>query len=207
MTALVVTAVTNFILAGQVLFFAGWLLGRKQTIGSAAWLWGLTMALLGLSALLGGIDHGFVEPQGDTAGRLIFQRSYWGVLGLMTFCLLLTISRQFFPASMQTPVLILGIVQLIVFLILEIALGQFLVIILNYAPIMLLFLIMHLIGLKSSSGSWQMIVGIVVMFVASALQALGIDTFSPLDRNGLYHIVAMVGATFLFWGGLLLKTG
>lgn len=204
MAPLAVTAVTNFILASEVFLLAGLLLGRKQLVGSAAWLWGMVLVWLGLGALLGGIDHGFIEPLGETPAWVIFQRSYWGVLGLMTLFVLLTTSRQFFPARVQGPILALGLVQLVVYLALEILLGDFLVVILNYAPIMVLFLVFNLIGLKAGTGSWTMIAGVIIMSIASALQALGVDTFSPVDRNGLYHIVAMVGVAFLYWGGLRL---
>jgi len=51
-----------------------------------------------------------------------------------------------------------------------------------------------------------MIAGIIILFVAAAIQASGFDQFTPLDHNGVYHIVSMVGVFFLYLGGRSLKT-
>ena len=49
------------------------------------------------------------------------------------------------------------------------------------------------------------IVGVVVLLVATAMQVARVDTFYPLDHDGLYHVIAMAGAPFLYWGGQRLK--
>jgi hypothetical protein len=66
---------------------------------------------------------------------------------------------------------------------------------------MVLLLVMNLIGLKNGTGSWVMIAGILILFAASAIQELGVDVFSPLDRNGLYHLISMAGVVLVFLGG------
>ena len=83
---------------------------------------------------------------------------------------------------------------------------NFLVVILNYAPVMILFLILNFVGLFSQNGSGIMIIGLLLSFVASVVQALGVDWFSPLDGDGLYHVILMVSVFFLYRGGLLLKS-
>ncbi len=97
MTALAVTAVTNFILACETFLFTGMLVKTERTSRSAAWFWTWALGLLGLGALLGGIDHGFVEPLGGAA-RYLLQRVNWLVLGGATFCVLMTTS-SLWPAS------------------------------------------------------------------------------------------------------------
>src|ERR1035437_3972672 len=42
--------------------------------------------------------------------------------------------------------------------------------------------------------------------VASGIQAASVDVFSPLDRNGLYHLLSMVGVAFLYLGGMQFRT-
>jgi hypothetical protein len=71
---------------------------------------------------------------------------------------------------------------------------------------MLLLLVMSLTGLRSRRGSPQMVAGILILFAASGIQAAGVDVFSPLDRNGLYHLLSMVGVAFLYFGGTQLRT-
>ena len=65
---------------------------------------------------------------------------------------------------------------------------------------------MSFIGLRSGRGSPQMIVGILILFSASGIQAAGVDVFTPLDRNGVYHLVSMIGVAFMYFGGVQLKT-
>lgn len=204
MTALAVTAITNFILACETFLFTGMLVKTEKAPRSAAWFWTWALGLLGLGALLGGIDHGFVEPLGGAA-RYPLERINWLVLGGTAFCALMATSRQFFPGRIQRIVTIVGVLQLGILIVLVFAVGDFLVVILNYAPVMLLLLVYSLLGLRTGTGSWSMILSLLILAVASAVQALGVDTFSPLDRNGLYHVIAMAGVVFLYLGGLELK--
>ena len=83
--------------------------------------------------------------------------------------------------------------------------GSFGVVVLNYAPVMLLLLGLSIAGLASGKGSWQMIVGILIAFAASAVQALGVNVLAPLDRNSLYHLGIMLAVVFLYLGGLRLE--
>ena len=204
MTALAVTAITNFILACETFLFTGMLVKTEKAPQSASWFWTWALGLLGLSALLGGIDHGFVEPL-EGAACYPLQRINWLALGGTTFCALMTTSRQFFPRNIQRVVTVLGVLQLLAFAVLVFAVGDFLVVILNYAPVILLLLVCSLLGLRSGTGTWPMVSGLVILVLASAIQALGVDTLSPLDRNGLYHVISMVGVVFLYLGGLQLK--
>jgi hypothetical protein len=199
LTALAVTAITDFVLAGEVLFLAGLMAGIRKARFSAAWYWAGTMLLLGLGALLGGIDHGFFGPAG--LPRYFIQRANWIVLGGMTFCLLMATAKQFFSPAIERVFLIAGIIQFTADTMAVLTIDSFLDVILNYLPVIVLLLVMSCIG-----GSWHMIAGIVIQFAASAIQAIGVDALSPLDHNGLYHVVSMVSVVFLYLGGKRLKT-
>jgi hypothetical protein len=203
MNAVAITSITDFILAGEVLYLAGMFVQTPKARFSAAWFWSGVMILLGLAALIGGIDHGFVEAQGPS--RYFIQCSNWILLGAMTFLLLMTTAVQFFPRR-EPLFLALGLVQLSAYSILVLLFDSYLVVILNYAPVMLFLLAMSFIGLRDGTGSWTMIAGILIILAASAVQALGIDAFSPLDRNGLYHVISMVGVLVLYLGGRKLRT-
>lgn len=204
MTALAVTAITNFLLACEAFFLAGLLVHRRSARFSAAWFWGGMMTLLGLSALLGGIDHGFFEAEG--LPRYGIQRSNWLVIGGVTFFLLMTTAMQFFGRRARKILTIAGIVQGVVYAGAVLAIEDFAVVIVNYVPVLVLMLVMNVVGLKNRTGSWPMIAGIVILFVASAIQAAGVDVFDPLRASGLYHVVSMVALVFLYRGGLRLRT-
>ncbi len=204
MTDLAITSITNFLLASLVFFLAGMIVQVPKERFSAAWFWGFAMTMVGLGALLGGIDHGFFEISG--LPRYAIQRADWVVLGLVTFGVLMTTASQFFSRLVFRGFLVFGVSQWAVYSIIALFVDSFLVVIINYAPVMIFLLVMSALGLKSGSGSRPMITGIVILFIASGIQAAGMDTFSPVDRNGLYHLVSMVGVYFLYLGGRKLKT-
>lgn len=171
---------------------------------SAAWYWSVSMLLLGVAALLGGIDHGFIEPAG--LSRAWIQRLTWGVLGIMTYTIVQTIAAQFFYGKAAILISRAGMVQLLLYLLAVLGLDAFLIAVLNYAPVMLWFLCLNAMRLGDGRGSWQMVAGTCLIFLASTVQALGIDMLSPVDHNGLYHLISMPAVLLLFYGGRRLAT-
>ena len=132
MDTLAITSITNFILAGELFFLAGLMVRTPKARFSAAWFWAGAMLALATSALLGGIDHGFVEPAG--LDRYWIQRPNWLVMGGMTFCTLMATARQFLPPRWQRIVFVLALVQLAVYAGAVLLVGDFRVVIVSYAP-------------------------------------------------------------------------
>jgi hypothetical protein len=202
MKAWEVTSITNFVAAGEAFLAAGFLLGRVPLSASAACFWALALLFLALGLLIGGIDHGFFEQKGDSRSRMIMQKATWICVGLTTFFTLLTALYRFAPAGWRASIIILGLVQFLIFCFFAIRIHKYLVVIINYAPVLLILLVLNIIGLSSGAGSGWFIGGILISILASAFQALGVDRFTPLDRNGLYHVVLMGAVAILFIGGL-----
>jgi hypothetical protein len=202
--ALAVTAITDFMLAGEAFFFAGMLAGRVYGLLSAEGYWAGVLFFLAASALAGGVDHGFLEPYGETALRVFMKRLTWIMIAALTLVAALSMCGRFLSGAIATVVSIAALVQFAVFCGLIFARDDFLVVVLNSAPVMLVLLVLNIAGLGNGSGSWQMIAGLLLSFVASGLQALGVDILHPLDRNGLYHVVLMTAVPFLYLGGLRL---
>jgi hypothetical protein len=203
MTAQTITSITDFLMAAEVFFLAGRMSRMPKARFSAAWYFSGVLLLLAVAALLGGIDHGFFEPA--NLPRYVIQRSDWIVLGGVTLCLLMTTAKQFFPPRLQRAALIVAVVQFALNTAAVLAIDSFLDVILNYVPVMLLLLAVSWMGQQSGKGSPQMVAGILILFAASGIQAAGVDVFSPLDRNGVYHLVSMVGVGFLYLGGVRLR--
>jgi len=203
MTVLALTSVTNFLLAGEVLFLAGMAVRGPKTRFSAAWYWAWFLFLLGAAALIGGIDHGFFEP--THVPRYAIQRFTWLLLAAMTFALLMTVVRQFFPERWQRILRYIALIHLAAFTIAILMVDNFLVVVVNYAPVLLLFLVMNLRGIGCGAGSWDLAAGLLILAAASVVQALGVDSLSPLDHNGLYHLISMIGVVFLYRGGRRLR--
>ncbi len=99
MKAWEVTAMTNFIAAGEAFLAAGFLLGRAPLAASASGFWALTLLFLAAGLLAGGINHGFFEQKPDPRGSRIMQKVTWICAGVTTFFTLLTALYQFAPAE------------------------------------------------------------------------------------------------------------
>jgi hypothetical protein len=203
MNASAVTSITNFLLASEVFFFAGRLAQNPKARFSAAWFWSGMMLLLGSATLIGGIDHGFF--QGSDLPRTCIQRLTWIFLGAMTFFLLMTIATQFFTRPVRRFFLIFGIAQFAGAAVAVLLIASYGVVILNYAPVMLLLLVLCLKDLKGNPGFRKLVAGILILFTASAIQRSSITAFAPLDQNGLYHLISMVGIVYLYLGGKNLR--
>lgn len=46
-----------------------------------------------------------------------------------------------------------------------------------------------------------MVIGIIVVLVATVVQVLEVDALEPLSGDGFYHVIAMAGVPFLYRGG------
>lgn len=204
MTALQVTALTDFLLACLAFFCAGALAAHPAMARSAAWYWRGAMFFLALAALLGGTDHGFVEPAGMS--RIPIQRITWAVLGLMTTAALLTLGAQFLGPERQRLLRRLALLQLLAYAVALVVFDNFLVVVVNYLPVILALLAFNIHGLRRGNGHWPTVIGILLLLLASAAQALGIDAFSPINEDGLYHLISMPAVILLYVGGRRLKT-
>ena len=198
MTVLAVTSITNILLASLVFFLAGRMSWIPKVRFSAAWYFTGVLLLLGVAALIGAVDHGFFEPA--NMPRYFIQRADWIVLGGVSFCLLMTAAKQFFDPRFHKILLIVAVVQFVVDSAAVLLVDSFLDVILNYAPVMLLLLAMSI-----KTRSIHLTAGLLILSVASTIQAMGWDALSPLDHNGVYHVVSMLGVVFLYFGGLTLK--
>jgi hypothetical protein len=205
MNALFFTSITNFILACEAFFLTGMLFARPKSRFSAAWFWQAALLALSVSALIGGIDHGFFEVSGQTPVRKVIEHGNWFILGLLTLLAFLTTAKQFLNGRTRRAAYVLAAVQLAVFTGLDLTVDSFLIVIANYVPVMLLLLVLSAIGLKSAKGSPAMIAGIALAFIASIVQTLGVDIFSPFNRDSLYHTGMFIALIFMYLGGTKLN--
>jgi hypothetical protein len=197
-TVLAVTSITNILLASLVFFLSGRMSRIPKVRFSAAWYFTGVLLLLGVAALIGALDHGFFEPA--NMPRYFIQRADWIVLGGVSFCLLMTTAKQFFDPRFHKILLIVALVQFVADSAAVLLVDSFLDVILNYAPVMLLMLAMSI-----KARSIHLAAGLLILSAASAIQAMGWDALSPLDHNGVYHVVSMLGVVFLYFGGVRLK--
>jgi hypothetical protein len=199
------TAITNFLWASELFLFSGLMLGQRWPRDSAAFLWALAMLAMGVSAFIGGVDHGFFEPKTPAVSRALVQKATWLAIGVLTVLIVLTLARQFAPPGWFRFAFGLALAHFAVFAYAALRSDSFAVVIISYAPVMAAMLVLNVTGTRHGPGSWQMALGVVLGIVATLAQALGVDILSPVDRNGLYHVILMVAAVFFFLGGSRLK--
>jgi hypothetical protein len=199
------TAITNFIVAAELFFLAGMFVKRNHAPLSASGLWAGAIFLMATSMLIGGVDHGFVESQFPNVINPL-TRLNWTITGVMTWMVFAATARQFFKPATASILLWLASIQFIIYVVVMFISSDFLVVIINYAPVLIFLLVCTLLGIKHGTGRWSMVAGIVIAFIASGLQAANVDIFSPLDHDGLYHVVLFAAAIFLYRGGYQFKT-
>ncbi len=205
LTPLALTSITNFLLASEAFFLAGLFFAIPKMPRSAAWYWQWALLLLSTSALLGGIDHGFFEVFGQIPVRKVIEHTNWILIGGMTLSVFLAATEQFGRPAWKRNLTILAGLQFGIYVIISLLIDNFLVVMANYAPVMLWLLIGSFLGLKSGNGTWALNIGIIASFIASGIQAAGLDLFTPFDRNSLYHFGMMIAVFFLYQGGKSLK--
>jgi hypothetical protein len=199
MTDLAVSALTDVILACMMFFLAG-LSFNGVTRGTAACSWAVTMVLMGASSMLGAIDHGFYESINHPAHGTLLIVTRW-VIVLASLGMLISTARQFLPRGWRKVVLGLGVVGALVTMV-GIALSEnFLIVIASYSVVLLLTLGLHLAGLRSGRGSWEMCAAILVSIGASLMGPLGYTGPEWLGLYGTYHVVLMPAGILFYLAG------
>ncbi len=197
------TAVTDMLLAFLALgcsLFLFWL-GRSDPW--KANLWAVTLGLLAVSGLLGGVAHGIKLPA--AASRWLWHLLYL-ILGLVVglfgvgvlydlgglviarwaLPLMITISLLFFGATLIKP-------------------DSFIIFTLYQTAAMLMALLIYggLAITGQLAGAGLMALGVLVTLIAGAIQATQRVSFTLIwnfDHNSVYHLVQMAGVVLLTIG-------
>jgi len=181
---------------------SGLLIARPKTARSAIWYWQFALVALAFAALIGGTSRAFFAGRDQAATLALMVRAVWLLVGLLTLFAFLTAAEQFLEPPWRGWARVVAALQFAAFVPMALLLDNFLVVIGNYVPVMLLFLFLNVRARARGTGTWAMSIGIAAAFAASAMSAAGVDTFTPLDRNGLYHVGMMVAVLFFYRGGL-----
>jgi Family of unknown function (DUF6962) len=197
------TSVTDFLLAAE-LFILGFLLICAETGQISVMLWALSFFSLAISALTGGIFHGF------TKHLSLWRTTAIAILATIGFMIAAGIFSSFsglFRALLlpiaETPILILLI-------------GAFFrekaSLIVNESTFrigLLWVLLATLFGFEllrggPAAGHW-ILAGSLITVAGIWIQQAKIGLHKHFNHNDLCHVVFMIGMYFLYCGGLLLK--
>lgn len=202
---LALSALTDVVLACELFFLAGLSLRTDVMPLSPAWIWGVTLALIGLASMLGAIDHGFFETIGHELHRpLVIATRLVIVLG--SLCMITAAACQYLAGARR--VLAIGAGCLValwpVFMILTS--DDFLSVILYYSLGLIFLLVLSAVKFRQNRGTAAMIVGILLTLAVSAMIPAQSEGFWGLGLYGSYHVLLMPIVILLFLGGRWYRT-
>jgi len=196
-SALELVSLSDFVLSALCLFLSGLLFGKVKSHLSTYAMLCYFFLFAGLSAFMGGIDHGFFEP----INQRYFPRTLtYLFVATATFFLFKYTVFTFFKGKVKRLLLILAYLQLIGFMISAFFYHNFILVVANYAPILLLFFIMNLIHIKNSKREYYFTLFCLILIIATLVQAFEIKLSNKINGDTFYHIIAFIGYLFFYKG-------
>ncbi len=195
LSSLDLVAISDFVLAAVCLFLSGILFGsiRSHTSRYAALCYFLLFA--GLSALIGGIDHGFFEA---IDRRYVPRTLTYLSIAIATFLLLRYTILSFFKGTVRKVLSIVALVQLVAFIVASFSYHDFILVVGNYAPVLLLFFAMNLIHIRRSKSEFNFTLFCIVSVIATMVQVLDLGISQSVNGDTLFHILAIIAYAIFF---------
>jgi hypothetical protein len=198
-TPLQLVSITDFILGALCLFLAGILFGKTHQFSilkpSSKLI--LFVFFVGMAAFMGGLDHGFFQPIDQ---RFVPTTLTYLFIALATFFLFKYTIQIFFSEKIGKILSIIAYLQLAFFVLSSFYLHNFLLVIANYSPILMLFFILNIIHLKSKKGNLYFIITCITIIIATLVQSLGFQISEFLNAETMYHIIAMIAYVIYYFG-------
>ena len=162
------------------------------------------LLFVGLSAFMGGLDHGFFEPINQ---RYLTRTLTYVCIAAATLFLFRYTILTYFTGKISQVLLVIGYIQFIVFASTSFMYNDFMLVVCNYAPVLLFFFTMNLLNLKRSKSEIKFTMFCVIMIIATVVQILGIGISESVNGDTLFHIIALISYLFFFSGAKKISTG
>jgi len=201
------TMATDYALAVLCSFFALrlWKVG-KRTAQASVYSWAAGFACFGLASFAGGTFHGFSMLISQAVLEELWRVTVYAI-GLASFFLLIgTFSASILP-PVRRFVILIPFVQLIVYVLWMATHDDFRYVIYDYAVTNLAILAIQFsagITHRARSAPW-LAGGVLVSFLAAAVQVNEIALHQYVNHNDLYHLIQMGGMYLFYRGALILK--
>tara|TARA_R110001632_G_scaffold74746_5_gene170717 strand:- start:2201 stop:2815 length:615 start_codon:yes stop_codon:yes gene_type:complete len=195
--ALQLVSLSDFILAIQCVFLAGIIFGKIKSHLSSAGMLGYFLFFAGLSAFMGGIDHGFFEP----VNQRYYPRTFtYLFVAAATFFIFKYTIVTFTKGKIRSFLTGIAYIQLIAFVISSFYYHNFILVVGNYSPVLLFFFIMNLINLKKGKSERYFSIFCSIMIIATLIQVSEINLSELVNSDTLFHVIAFIGYFFMFTG-------
>lgn len=199
------TTFTDYILAVETLIL-GVLLLRTGAANSAmsVRLWGFAFITTAIGAAAGGTYHGFVEALARTAPA-VWKISVYAI-GITALLMLSSSALSVLSGPAQKIIIGAALIQFGVYAWWMAGHDDFKYVIYDYAPAMILILILQILSFtRGGAGSGWIISGLVLSFAGAAVQQSGFSLHRNFNFNDIFHVIQMVAMYFLYRGGNLLR--
>lgn len=195
--ALELVSISDFALSIVCLFLAGLTLGSEKTNKTPDNFIGFFILFVGLSAFMGGINHGFFQP---------LQQSYYPKLFTYifaaggTFCIFSYTIKVFTKGRIANILTIVSYIQFVGFVLASFYINDFLLVIGNYGPILLFFFLMNVINFKKGKKEKYFTFFCIVMNVGTFVQVAKINISELINNSTLFHIIVLFGYIIMYFG-------
>ena len=195
--ALELVSISDFSLAIVCLFLAGLTLGNHKTNKSPDNALGFFILYGGLSAFMGGLNHGFFEP---------LDQSYYPKLLTYifaaggTFCIFSYTIKVFTKGKVANILTFISYVQLVGFVLATFYIDNFILVIGNYAPILFFFFIMNVINFKKGKKEKYFTFFCIVMNLGTCVQLTKINISELIHSSTLFHVIILFGYIIMYYG-------
>lgn len=194
-------ALTDYALALEAGLFALWVWRRRSGGGLRPWLV-LFFGSTGVASLLGGTVHGFLADAGR--GHAVLWRAALIAIGATALAGWGLGARLLLPPRFARWVVRLAAAEGLFYAgVVAFVSQEFRLAVLQYLPAALFLLVAFSLRWRRSREAAAALAagGIVLSFVAAALQQLGIAAHPIwLDHNALYHVVQAAALALIFLG-------
>lgn len=175
---------------------------RGEPPGALRSLFSLLFAATAAAPLFGGTVHGFFLDE-HSLGHRVFWPATLLSMGVATLCAWVIGAHLMLPRWTRAIATVAG-VQLLLFSAVVLFVDQsFALAVASYLPAALFLLVATLLAQRGRPGSGlgTIACGLVLTFVAAAIQQLGIAPHPTyFNHNALYHVVQAVAMGFVFQG-------
>ena len=201
------TMATDYVLVALCAIFA-WRLWRVGIGGAQASVcsWSAGFVCFGLASLAGGTFHGFSMLLSQAVRQELWTLMVYAI-GLASFFLLVGTLNSCIVPSVRRFVMPIPYIQLLVYVIWMATHDDFRFAIYDYAftNLSIAALQIHAGMTRKATSAFWLGGGVLVSFVAAAVQVSGVAIQQQFNHNDLYHVIQMGGMYLFYRGALLLK--
>ncbi len=204
MSAEVMVSVSDFVLAGFSGLLAFKLLSQQTEMRRTRRWFGIVLAAIAFSALLGGISHGFLPEERSRLGALMWRATLMSIGPAAVGLWMLASLLLFRPATVERA-RTLGLIALAIYVgVVLFEYQNFMIALAVYLPAAVLLLVGFAVNLRTKGEPFATdgLVAMALTLAAGLLQYLRIG-FHPIyfNHNVLYHFCQGVAVFFLYRAG------